>query len=222
MTLEQSIQEYHQPRLFPISDAPNTLLYLGPSMNPTLQNLDVVYLIPYQDHIPRKGDVIAIRGHDTASSIIHRIVAITPEGLITQGDNNQQRDEGITQPSEVLGYISCIQRGNRQIPIQSGYAGYLVFVWSRICSTTRSWGKYILNYPYQYLVASQIFMRIASPFLVCRAVQYEGSSRSEIQLFLGPLYIGRRRKGMESWEIKPPFGIFFSSHCQIPLDEHKE
>lgn len=207
-----------RPTQFPMSDTPNTLLYLGPSMKPTLKSFDIVHIVPYQNH-PKKGDVVAIRRNDIDSLVIHRIIAITPEGIITQGDSNQQRDPETIQRSNILGRVTFVKRSDRIIPICCGFMGYSTFVRCRIISKITGAGKNLMRYPYWHLVSSQAFKRIVSFFLVYRAVQYSGSARTEIQLYLGPLYIGRMRKGRDTWEIRSPFRVLFSdSLVKFPED----
>ncbi|MGA2663446.1 MAG: signal peptidase I [Nitrososphaerales archaeon] len=77
-------------------------VYPTPSMRPTLEvgDLVVVQAVPYSSiHV---GDVIVFARPDPyggcgSEIIVHRVVNVTSEGLITQGDNrftNQYPDEG--------------------------------------------------------------------------------------------------------------------------------
>ena len=67
----------------------------GTSMLPTLEGGDllVVQSVPInQIHV---GDIIVYGGLCSvgAESVVHRVVNITAQGLITKGDNNQQTDQ---------------------------------------------------------------------------------------------------------------------------------
>lgn len=191
---------------------PHTLIYLGTSMNPQLRDFDIVHYVAYNNRTPKIGDIVCIRRHSNPDiQVIHRIVAITQVGIVTQGDNCPQRDDWILQPSEILGYINEFQRGNRIITVPSGLRGYFVSLFLRLISKIGVCGKYVLKYPYRYLLYSEVFKKCISLFLVCRAIQYSGSAKSEIHLYLGPLYIGRLREGKDTWDIKPPYRIFVSS-----------
>jgi signal peptidase I len=62
------------------------------SMAPTFQRGDVVLVQKVQFSDIRIGDVIAFlqpspSGGCTGLTLLHRVVAVTPQGLITQGDN---------------------------------------------------------------------------------------------------------------------------------------
>lgn len=63
-------------------------------MRPTLEVGDLVVVVPIQYSSIHVGDVIvfarpAVGGGCTSEVIVHRVVGITSEGLITQGDNRQ-------------------------------------------------------------------------------------------------------------------------------------
>ena len=67
----------------------------GTSMLPTLEGGDLVVIqsVPIdQIHV---GDIIVYNGHCSAlgESVVHRVVNITAQGLITKGDNNARTDQ---------------------------------------------------------------------------------------------------------------------------------
>jgi signal peptidase len=67
----------------------------GTSMLPTLEGGDLVVIqsVPIsQIHV---GDIIVYNGLCSAGgeSVVHRVVDITPQGLITKGDNNARTDQ---------------------------------------------------------------------------------------------------------------------------------
>ncbi|MDG6911082.1 MAG: signal peptidase I [Nitrososphaerota archaeon] len=69
----------------------------GHSMLPTLEGGDLVVLqsVPISDiHV---GNIIVYDGSCSALgiSVVHRVVAITPAGLITKGDNNPGTDQSL-------------------------------------------------------------------------------------------------------------------------------
>jgi len=67
----------------------------GHSMLPTLEGGDLVVIqsVPLSD--VKVGDIIVYGSpcSSTGQSVIHRVVNITNEGLITKGDNNQRADQ---------------------------------------------------------------------------------------------------------------------------------
>ena len=67
----------------------------GTSMLPTLEGGDLVVTqsVPFsQIHV---GDIIVYNGLCSASgeSVVHRVINVTSQGLITKGDNNQYPDQ---------------------------------------------------------------------------------------------------------------------------------
>lgn len=68
----------------------------GTSMLPTLEDGDLVVIqnVPFSSlHV---GDIVVYNPpcSATGESVIHRIVEVTPSGVITQGDNNNYTDIG--------------------------------------------------------------------------------------------------------------------------------
>lgn len=196
------------PKQFPSFEHPNTLVYLGTSMNPTMEDLDVIQFHTYQGTPPRKGDVIVIQRHEEPEQIIiHRIIAIDPGGIRTQGDNCSIMDSWILMPSEILGYVTNARRENRIIYIHRGRSGYQKFLFRRTIRETFTTCRTIAKQPYQWFSALKLPARLLSPFLTYRIMTFSGSDRSETQLFLGPVFIGRLQKGSAIWEIKTPYRL---------------
>lgn len=67
------------------------------------------------------GDIVVYEHSDNNSgfkyNIIHRIIEITDEGIITKGDNNPEKDAWVTPKEDILGKIVSI--GNWAAPIMS-------------------------------------------------------------------------------------------------------
>jgi hypothetical protein len=189
------------PKRFPSSENTTTLVYLGTSMNPTLLDLDLVQFQPYLDDFPLIGDVIVIqRKEEPNKIIIHRIVEVNHEKVKTQGDNCDQRDSWILSPSDILGYVTTIRRGDRSIQVDRGIRYIQISLFHRIhrlvFKTFKSFSK---SHP------NRLMAWLVSKILKYRIVTFSGTNRSEYQLFLGPIYIGRLQKGSTMWEIKEAY-----------------
>lgn len=209
-------------RQFPSLDNPNTLLYLGTSMNPTLEDLDLIQFSPYQKTPLQKGDVVVIlRSTAPNHLVIHRIVSVSPTGIRTQGDNCNMIDPWVLMPSEILGYVTSIQRKNQKIRIDRGPSGYQKFLCWRIKKAIFHSYRNIAKYPYTCLCVLRVPARMISPFLPFRIVTFSGSNRSETQMFLGPLCVGRLQKGAKKWELKPFYRIFIDPSL-LPSPEGEE
>jgi hypothetical protein len=209
-------------RQFPFLEDQNTLLYLGASMNPTLENLDVIQFYPYQDTPLQKGDVVVIQRYtDPGKIVIHRIVSVSPIGIRTQGDNCGTMDSWVLMPSEILGYVTSIRRKNQIIRIHRGRLGYQKFLHRRTIRAAFIVCRTIAQYLSQGLCHLGLPVRILSPFLTFRMVTFSGSNRSETQLFVGPLCIGRLQNGAKKWEIKPLYR-FFINPSMLPFPEEEK
>ncbi|MDD1778648.1 MAG: S26 family signal peptidase [Candidatus Helarchaeota archaeon] len=201
-------------RQFPAFKNINTLVYLGKSMYPTLVDLDIIQFSPYQNTPIRRGDVIVFKRQDGPDCIIiHRVIAISPDGSIrTQGDNCRTTDSWTLRPSEVLGVVTSAQRGDRFIRILRGNIGYQIFLIRRIIAETVITSKNIAKHPNQWISAIMLPSRIISQFLTYKVVTFSGSNRSETLLFLGPVCIGWLPIDKGVWEIKPLYRIFIDPH----------
>jgi hypothetical protein len=62
--------------------------YVGPSMNPTLQEPEVMEIMPYCNRPMHAGDVIFFLPPEGDQPVVHRVVRVTPAGISTRGDNN--------------------------------------------------------------------------------------------------------------------------------------
>ncbi len=189
---------------FPSLKNPLTLVYLGTSMYPTLEELDIVQFQPYLGDAPRKGDIIVIqRNHEPKETIIHRIVTIDQTGIRTQGDNCNKMDPWILQPSDILGYVISTKRGNQVIHIVRGRLNY-----QKILSRKAARSLYsIAEFTHRKFVFIGLPTRLLSRFLKYRIVTFSGTNRSESRLFFGPLCIGRLQNGSAGWEIKAPYRL---------------
>lgn len=197
------------PQRFPSIENQNALLYLGSSMNPTFEDLDVIHFSPYQDTPLKKGDVIVIQRHEEPDrKIIHRIISICPDDIRTQGDNCYTMDPWVLRPFEILGYVTSIRRKDQIIRIHRGRFGYQKFLYLRIMAGAFLICKKVMKHPYQLLSPLKLLTRVLSPFLNYRMIKFSGSTRSEIRLFFGPVCIGRLQNGAANWEIKPPYRLF--------------
>lgn len=73
----------------------------GDSMLPTYEPDDLV--VAYRARRYEVGDVIVFRPHPGGAVVIHRVVEMTPAGIVTQGDNTVAMDPWELAPGDVLG-----------------------------------------------------------------------------------------------------------------------
>jgi hypothetical protein len=74
------------------------------------------------------GDVVIYQGRDQAGEpedVVHRVVAVTPGGLVTRGDNNPQIDNVLVTQDMLLGRVTHAERAGRTRPVWGGRPGLL-------------------------------------------------------------------------------------------------
>lgn len=182
--------------------------YRGPSMYPTLRDGDGLEVTPYIEREVRVGDIVVFPHPHRAGDVVHRVVALMPEGVKTRGDNNSHVDSYVTSYEALQGRVALRKRGDRSHPVWGGKAGYLLH---RACLLRRLLHEYALRF------LRPIYLRIADtgffygwrvPFLKTRTVTFHGEMGTEIQLLMGKCIIARRVPGEEAWTIAFPFRLF--------------
>ena len=100
--------------------------HVGPSMNPTLNEQDLLEITPYKnDRQPRVGDVILFLPPQLDYPVVHRIVSITSRGILTKGDNCRDTDPWYLKNGNIYGRVINAGCGNRQRKIAGGFIGRL-------------------------------------------------------------------------------------------------
>ena len=87
--------------------------YVGPSMNPTLREPEIMEIMPYDSRPLRVGDVAFFLPPEADQPVVHRIVRVTPAGISTLGDNNTQEDAFLLQPKSIKGQVVAAWRGQK-------------------------------------------------------------------------------------------------------------
>ena len=183
------------------------VVYTGPSMNPVLEEPDLLEVRPYGSRAIRTGDVICFHSPAENKTIVHRVTGISAAGIRTRGDNNPSADPGLVQPEQVIGRVITALRGQRHRHIAGGSAGRI----TRICSQVRR----------NVLIRAGIMYRIARPFLICtrtvfrsgsfgmrqRVVLFSARNRITLRLFIGNRLIGEFHSKKAGWSLRFPFQL---------------
>ena len=97
----------------------------GTSMLPLLrQGIDSVALRKL-DRPPRKFDILFYQRSD-GSYILHRVKAVTPNGLILWGDNQSMLEYGVSDDM-IIGCAARVFRGEKELDCHS--FTYRVYLW---------------------------------------------------------------------------------------------
>ncbi len=184
------------------------MLYKGPSMNPTLQNLDTLRVIPYGGKKILAGDVVVFVPPDGEEKVVHRVVLIDAKGIRTRGDNNRGGfDRWLLQPNDIIGRVTYAQQGKRLLNIYGGLAGQLYLISIKARHIAYSFISFIIGPYYRWLADAGIFKGL----IKTRLFAFERPAGKELQILIGDRLIGRRLPGRSAFHIKRPFRLFIPS-----------
>ena len=181
--------------------------YVGPSMNPTLCEPEIMEIRPYESRPLRVGDVVYFLPPDSDQPIVHRIIRMTSTGVSTRGDNNAREDAFILLPQNIKGQVVAAWRGQNQRKIAGGLQGRLTrgwFRWRRILDRGVS---PLLHPAYQSLSHLGLIARLLPPAFRPRVVVFQSQGHDQYQLLLGKRVIGRYNEQGQRWYIQRPFHL---------------
>jgi len=102
--------------------------YTGASMLGVFTPGDDIAAEPVSFDSVEAGDVILFADPAAPKKrLVHRVIAATPEGLHTQGDNNARPDPSILPPGTPLLLAVARRNGSGEFPITRGDAGWREF-----------------------------------------------------------------------------------------------
>ncbi len=173
-------------------------------MSPTLVEPELLEVVPYVDAKSlRAGDVILFRPLGQTSYLVHRVIRITPLGVVTRGDHNGSDDPWRLRFAEIAGRVAFAQIGKRRHTIQGGWIGltfhYIFQAWLGI----DRWSGKALHLPYRALADTGIVQRLVPRRWHPRVVVFQETRL----LMLGSHIVGRRDPRGGGWQIKRPFRL---------------
>ena len=102
--------------------------YRGRSMLGIFRAGDQLTITPVSFTSIQAGDLVIFRSAEhsqTQHEVVHRVVANTPRGMITQGDNNPHPDRLFLTQDQLLGRVTQYIRDGRVYPVRSGFWGMI-------------------------------------------------------------------------------------------------
>ena len=99
----------------------------GSSMVPFIRSGDVVEVQPVEVERLRPQQVVLCRVAG-GRLVVHRVLQVGADGLLVQGDSRRHPD-GRVPAAAVLGRVTAVQRGGRQISMDACATRGLVRVW---------------------------------------------------------------------------------------------
>jgi len=102
----------------------------GFSMHPFIRDGDQITLEPPPSKF-QVGQVVAFVGSSRDRLLVHRIIAVDHQGMLTRGDNSLQAD-GLVTHNRVLGRVVQVRRGSRQVRLGLGLERMVIAWLSRL------------------------------------------------------------------------------------------
>ena len=195
--------------------------YVGPSMNPTLREPEIMEIMPYDSRPLRVGDVAFFLPPEADRPVVHRIVRVTPAGISTLGDNNTQEDTFLLQPKSIKGQVVAAWRGQKRRKIAGGLQGRLTSRWLRWRRVLDRGVSPLLHPLYQALSHWGLIARLVPAPFRPRVVVFHAQGRDQFQLLLGQRIIGRYDDYRHQWQIQRPFRLFVDGRA-LPRQQDKD
>jgi len=101
-------------------------IYNGISMVPLFKPGDMLCVKPSPFFDIHKGDIIVfslISEANEHSSIVHRVISLSHNGLITKGDNNAKPDIPMVNMDNLSGLVTFFERQGQLFPVRGGALG---------------------------------------------------------------------------------------------------
>lgn len=203
--MNPSLQEinFYSPELKREASA-RVFVYRGPSMHSTFRSGQLLFVYPVEKDL-HPGDVIVFRASDRSNPVVHRIIAISPEGLITRGDNNSEPDPQPVKLEQVLGRAEMVADQDRLQRIVSGAPGLrrarVLVVWKKIITVL----KRIFWSPYDHLRKSGWAAHVWRPTI--SKVSVRAPQGRTIKYIIGKQTVAVWNKDQGFFQCKKPFDL---------------
>ncbi|MGB5218281.1 MAG: GNAT family N-acetyltransferase [Smithella sp.] len=102
----------------------------GFSMRPFIRDKDILTIGPVKDKKNFLGDVVAFTHPENGRMAIHRIIGHTDKGWLIRGDNCLEPD-GVVPEDKIIGRVSRVERGEKDVRLGIGKAGALIAILNR-------------------------------------------------------------------------------------------
>jgi signal peptidase len=191
-------------------DTSGTFVYTGPSMNPTLAEPQLLETEDTAGPI-RVGDVVCFRSPLDGITVVHRVVAVGPDGIRTRGDRNPSVDPWVLQREDILRRVVCTRRGEVIGGVSGGQKGLLVAATGRLRLGAGRLARRTLRGVYRGLAASGVPARlwscVAPALQGQRIVRFGTGPLAEHRLYLGERPVGRYEQRQRRWVVDHPYRL---------------
>jgi len=196
--------------------------YIGPSMDPTLREPEMMEIVPYDNRPALVGDVVFFLPPQNDQPVVHRVARVTPAGISTLGDNNIREDTLLLQPKDIKGQVVAAWRGQKRRRIAGGLQGRLTGRWLRWRRIPGKGVSRLLRPLYYALSRCGLIARLLPAPLRPRVAVFQTRGQDQFRLLLGQHIIGRYDDRKRQWQIQRPFRLFVDERVlQRQQDENR-
>lgn len=147
-------------------------VYHGPSMTPTFQNGDFLFLRSDGQKLG-KGDVIVFTDPVKKEIIVHRIISITKEDVFTRGDHNRLPDALPVKLEQIIGKVEFVENKRGIKTVANGFWGLcLARIWHTFFGADRLVRR-IFWMPYNFIRERRVAVYFWRPQISKIQVQSE-------------------------------------------------
>lgn len=210
--VDHSTQRSGYPLIYPgiILNSAGMVAFSGYSMKPTLVDGDLVELLPYKDRKVQVGDIIYYQLPAAGKAIIHRVVRITPAGVIARGDNNFFDDADPIPPHLIFGQVVSVWRDSRQGKIAGGRKGMVYYKFYQLLLACKRAIIPILRPFYHTLFRRGVNARCLPRRFQPKVVNFNDGKEYHLRLVWWKWVIGEYDFHQHRWNIYRPFRLIFS------------
>lgn len=151
-------------------------LYRGRSMRGTFVPGDGLVIAAVGMAAVCCGDVVVFAARDgmtESRDVVHRVVCVCTEGLITRGDSNHFEDPVPVKADNLVGVVTHARRGRRLIPVAGGWRGMWRARVRRVRGLVRRVLGRVARKPYHALRVLGLVRRIWQPTTRVLVVRYD-------------------------------------------------
>jgi signal peptidase len=182
------------------------VVFSGNSMYPTFKEPDYLDIVPYGTKKPRRGDVICFQSPNKGINVVHRVMKIKPQGVITRGDNNPMDDPGLLPFSEVTGRVTALKGKEKSRRVRGGNLGMLDYFYARGYRKTRIMAGLI----YRVFLPAQFFTgklhRLAPKENRFQIVFFGKQPLGQLKILMNGKSVGHYCRGR--WHIAYPWRLW--------------
>jgi hypothetical protein len=182
-------------------------------MNPTLDETDLLEVVPAGDVPPVPGDVLLFRPKGWKEHVAHRAASVSGGGIRTRGDNCDGQDPWVLHAEDVTGRVAAAWRGRQRRAVAGGRRGLLTAALARARRALRH--AFLVPLRALYLACSRgapaAFLLPAG--LRPKVVRFRAREKVRERLLIGRRVVGLYDDERGEWHIRRPWRLFVD--CDI-------